>query len=523
MRFLPPPKRRTSNIFLCWLLLAFPAVASPHSLQQQSSSPPRQGLLLALTSESFKLADLQFLAASIEQPTCQRLLLDAATGSSLLRVDDTDRPFPFQQQKQPPPVFLQRCQWTGVVVAWGATPEDLLEQIRHQQNNTGIVDDDDVVVDDDPRWLQHPWTLNYLCLSGDQKTTHTNRSANKNGRRRSYTATTLLCALSQAIRAPLAALDPRSDDTTCSCLDRLILLDTATGGDEQLVGPPSASNTCAFYLVKKLDVLDSVGVLQQQHSTLSSLSSSSSFRDHKKWSHRPFPYSSAVNPGIAELVLDILVHLARQQRRRQRENGKLDQTRLPIRFLDPCCGSGTFLAAALDRGIHATGYDVNEKCVQGTVDNLRYFCGSSCGDDDGSSDEPRYQVYKQDSTTFATTIQQQGRPLFDCAACNLPWDLNTKTCSETNWKILTTLRQRLKEGAPCAIVSKGTEDSPLVTNKDLEHVGLRTVGQAQVPPKNFKLPEGNKKRMKRNADSASVLLPKDKGRSHCLVTIVEAI
>jgi len=500
MRLLPLPRQRLpANIFLlCWLA-AFPAVGLVHSLHQQRSAR----LWLALTTESFKLADLQCLAASIEQPTCQRLLLDGATGSSLLRVD-ADFP-PFQEEpKHDPPVFLQRCQWTGVVLASGATPRELIDQIHHhQQQHNNIVEDDDPA---ECVWLQHPWTLNYLCLSSSaKKPTH---SASR--RSYHYTATTLLCAVSQAIRAPpAAALDPRVSSEQ-PCLDRLLLIDTSSTWD---VGQQSAAADAFYFLVKKLDV----SIAQ---------SWSSSLLDDKKWSKRPFPYSSAMNPKIAELVLDILVHLTQQRRvENNSTHDNMSTATQAIRFLDPCCGSGTFLAAALDRGMHATGYDVNEKCVQGTLANLRHVFGSSSSSDDGdddSNDDHRYEVYEQDSTITFDAAQQKGRPPFDCSACNLPWDLNTKTSFESNIKILTTLRQHLKQGAPCAIVSKGTEDSPFLANKDLEQLGFRTVGQAQVPPKSFKLPTGNKKRKKQNADSSSIL-PKDKGRSHCLITIVEAM
>ena len=117
--------------------------------------------------------------------------------------------------------------------------------------------------------------------------------------------------------------------------------------------------------------------------------------------------------------------------------------------------------------------------------------------------------------------------LFDCSACNLPWDLNTKVDSvDENRQILTQLRRQLKDGAPCAIVSKGTVHDDPDNNHNTpvlpwEQLGFRVLGQAQVPPKDFQLPVGKKKPRKSNAVERPV--PIDQGRSHCLVTIVEAV
>jgi tRNA G10 N-methylase Trm11 len=42
-------------------------------------------------------------------------------------------------------------------------------------------------------------------------------------------------------------------------------------------------------------------------------------------------------------------------------------------LIDPCCGSGTVLHAALERGIKAKGYDINPLMVEGTNTNLAHF------------------------------------------------------------------------------------------------------------------------------------------------------
>jgi len=339
---------------------------------------------------------------------------------------------------KPAPTFLQRCEWAGPVMARGSTPENMIKQlIRRQQ------DGDDLSI------IESPWTLNYLCLSELPAFERRNRS---------YSSSTLLCAVSQAIQSPPAALDPSSSEN-----DRLVLVDSTNKAGEK-----------AFYLVKREEFRPIT-------------TTSTSFQ--KKWSRRPFEYSSAINPDIAELVLDILEHLVKGTN---------------VRFLDPCCGSGTFLAAALEREMHVTGYDANEKCVKGTKDNLLHMVGGNGTD--------RLDLQIHDSS-----VPHPTNPKFDCVACNLPWNLNTKISSDENIRILTTSRRYLEPGAPCAVISKEREDAPFITDDSLRPLGFSVIGRAQVPQKNFTVPRGNKKPKEHNS------LPEDKGRSHCLVTIVKAV
>jgi len=146
------------------------------SLQQQ---------WLALTTQTFKLTDLKFLAASIECPkevSLQRLLVDAATGCSLLQLDGQTAHYLDPREPKPVPTFLQRCDWAGPVMARGSTPENMIKNlIRRQEDDAGVP------------LVEKSWTLTYLCLSELPAFERRNRS---------YSSSTLLCAVAQAIRSP---------------------------------------------------------------------------------------------------------------------------------------------------------------------------------------------------------------------------------------------------------------------------------------------------------------------------------
>ena len=499
------------------------------SRKTSTSSSSASMRLLALTPQSFKLADLYCLAASLEvqrwpggstSSNWERLLVDSGTGSALLR-RDVEESFLFLDSSTvdpsySSPIFLQRCQWVGRVLASGPTPNDLVHQIRTGYSPTSAEEQESsAAAGARLHWtdcVRHPWTLQYVCLGDNvpyERPTH----------RRSHTANRLLCATAQAMGYP-APLSSASSTTT-----------TIDNSNAASAPPPAAlsSSSSTHPVVEQLLLLDTWNKTNSESShyyllqKLQAFNPPSSSRDFQvQWTQRPFEYSSALNLGIAELILDILMHLVQQR----------PQPQTMIRFLDPCCGSGTLLAGLLYRSantkdipcpIHVTGYDVNDKCVLGTRQNLLHALSNNNGHHDLV--ELWSHVEERDSSLPSSTKPQS---LFDCSACNLPWDLNTKVDSvDENRQILTQLRRQLKDGAPCAIVSKGTvHDDPDNNNNNTpvlpwEQLGFRVLGQAQVPPKDFQLPVGKKKPRKSNAVERPV--PIDQGRSHCLVTIVEAV
>ena len=196
-----------------------------------------------------------------------------------------------------------------------------------------------------------------------------------------YTSKSLICRVAQCIPSA-AALDPKLAKT------RMMLIETPTG----------------IHLANRVDVnVDSPD------------------KDPvKRWSGRPFQYSSAINPTIASIVVDLIYGLALQNK--YHTHGVKDQ---PIKMLDPTCGSGTFLAFALEKsGMDVVGYDINEACVKGTRENLEFLYGSELV-------ALRSEVIIGDSAS----IQDVKGDGFDCAVANLPWGLNTKIQKEHDNKV----------------------------------------------------------------------------------------
>ena len=269
---------------------------------------------LVKTKETFKLADLQLLGGKLQTQSfadCRRLVLDAATGSSLLQLNPHFNTTTSLLTEVKASLFLKQYHWLGRVLASGSSGENLVAQLRG----------DSFERDSAPQ--NCPWTLNYLrmILSGDKK-------------KLAYTQKTLLCAIAQQLQEP-AALNPNQ------ALDRLLLVE---------------SGKC-IYLVKLLDTVDNEKSLVND-----------------KWSQRPFPYSSAMNLEAATIVMDTLAHLVDQ---RQQLHAKLPPVSQPPCFLDVACGSGTFLALALERGMKVVGWDSNPACTTGSRENLEFLFGKS--------------------------------------------------------------------------------------------------------------------------------------------------
>eukprot|EP00601_Ochromonadales_sp_CCMP2298_P030169 CAMPEP_0173341986 /NCGR_PEP_ID=MMETSP1144-20121109/9919_1 /TAXON_ID=483371 /ORGANISM="non described non described, Strain CCMP2298" /LENGTH=120 /DNA_ID=CAMNT_0014288455 /DNA_START=65 /DNA_END=424 /DNA_ORIENTATION=+ len=91
--------------------------------------------------------------------------------------------------------------------------------------------------------------------------------------------------------------------------------------------------------------------------------STPSERRLRSWAKRPFQYSAALHLELAEAALGILIHTHRGA----------GEGSAPLTLLDPCCGSGTTLYAALNRGLSVVGRDVNPRCVEGSRNNLQYM------------------------------------------------------------------------------------------------------------------------------------------------------
>ena len=285
------------------------------------------------------------------------------------------------------------------------------------------------------------WALDYIRM--DDAT----NNGSYQGRRPNYTMKTLLCSISQTLTC-LPALNPMA------IRQRLILVDTGV----------------SCFLVKRIP--DGRDPAQDCAMVL------------KQWAGRPFQYSSAINMNVAEIVIDFL-------------SGTTESSKQKVTLLDPTCGSGTFLAFAIAKGMNVEAFDCNPSCVQGSLRNLGYLFGDERIDQVAS-------VNVHDSTKVVDGCETE----IDCVVANLPWGVNSIEYLEENWRILDAVRSRISTAIPCAFV---TRDPSLDLFRD---TGFEVVGQAYVPQREFTLPKGKKKR-----DSVEI---ERNNRNRCVVTFARS-
>ena len=355
--------------------------------------------LLFKSKETFKLAEIQNLEASL-QTTClesfpndlqnddfalrfnlTRLVVDRATGSSLFRLDlqtkdknghsftnvNSNSDFGVSPQSETllrshmlSLSSLRRCDWIGQVIVEGCDPHELIETLQQQ---------DCFVSPNRERFDIDGWSLDYVKLIGEV--------APK--KKPSYSMKSLLCAVAHEMPS-------RPFLTPALAKSRLLIVDTAS---------ECADSSC--YLIQCLDnvpKIESKSLLQQ------------------KWARRPFQYSSAINFEIAEMVLEILMTLCSS-------SGRLDDDSDHSKsvLLDPTCGSGTFLALALDKGLYVEGCDINPSAAEGALRNIEYLFDKEKVDqyanveNRDSCDPWRHDRISPSSETSNVS----------CVVANLPW------------------------------------------------------------------------------------------------------
>lgn len=319
------------------------------------------------TYETFKLADLYYMETHLRSNgRCDRLCIDPATGSLLLSVDCDWVEKSMASQTS----GLNRFEWMGFVLSFGTTAQELIDRVGTGGGIGSL----------DPSLEEEEVTLDFLSMGRSDRTKH------------KFTSKSILCRMSQLIHIPVS-LNPGGDCNTC--LHQLIILETAQGLYlvEQLKNPPRRIPSDSD-LEEDTHVQDVVS----------------------QWSQRPFQYSSAINPTVASIVIDLLYDLVQQNR-------SIEEERLIL--LDPTCGSGTFLALALQRGFDVVGQDINPLCVDGTIRNLEWVFGSE--------DEKYWVKWKNrwcvNVQNSAAVMEEDGSDgsirRLDCAVANVPWGQNT--------------------------------------------------------------------------------------------------
>ena len=233
----------------------------------------------------------------------------------------------------------------------------------------------------------------------------------------------------------------------------------------------------------------------------------------KKWARRPFQYSGAFNLEAAITVIDILGDLT------VRKQGS-------VKLLDPTCGSGTFLALALQAwadsaSVRVVGVDSNPKCSEGSFHNLQHAFDHSNRPDGNTfhlGTSSSATIHCADSSGLSNILGET----FDCAVANLPWNRNTfelKDIDEigSNERILESVSSLLSPGAPFVVVSGGMAgqdddvDKQFNARSCLEKLGMTVLTTACIPPRGFNLPSSSKKKVRSAKNVAR--------SSDCVITI----
>ncbi|GAX23630.1 hypothetical protein FisN_12Hh203 [Fistulifera solaris] len=399
--------------------------------------------LLAKTKETFKLADLQYLEAKIQskgQYECTRLLVDAATGSSLFLLnrfaDDFEAYILGEDHgtnRYDLPTSLRSCEWVGEVLCNSASAEELIHDLSIEPTTCTL----------------KAWTLDYLRMTSGSTT------SSQSGKTKAYTKKTLCCCVAQKL-AGEAALNPNQ------AVDKLVIVETCE----------------SMFLVKLL------------HFPLDRVSTSPIYLTQKKWAQRPFPYSSATNFPAAEMVINMLAH-----RVSSRAINKPSKPNL----LDATCGSGTFLALAMTWGMQVTGWDSNPRCVEGSQRNLQYAFGST---DDftvlhrNCLDIP-LNLTQTDIETFDAVASNLPWGL------NSNMFSDEREGDKCTSSLLLAIRNVLKPGIPCVFLYKD-EDESGCNSVYWEQIGYKVIGHASIPQKNFVLPKGGKKERKKLSEERAL-------------------
>jgi len=393
--------------------------------------------------ETFKLADLYYMELSIKtssRMSCDRLGVDPATGSSLILLAEQGEPdeqgmYDHTECDDILAISSSRgVEWTGLELASAYDAKGLVDELRERADEIDMVMRDQADSSNSIASSQVTWTLEY------------NRMGNVVGGDSRHTSKTMCYGVANALMLP-PELDAKSDAASLN----LILLDG-----------PDKIRLCLVISRGESDVNGKEGTDIVQ----------------RKWPGRPFQYSSAVNPKVAAIVVDILLGMYPK-----------DKTNETPTLLDPTCGSGTFLAFALGKGANAIGWDIKESCCDGARENLDYVKTAFVteGMELSPSQDLTYQIDNQDAALVSSDTLR-GKDV-DCAVTNLPWGLNTPTYYEENKNIMRALRGTLRSDVPVAIISR---DSSM--QKELERIGFRVVAMASIPQGNFRLPKTSKKK-----------------------------
>jgi hypothetical protein len=512
-----------------------------YAITSEALAAPYSSLLFK-SKETFKLAELQNLEASLQITNCEqsvayhhnddddddtdtmherefavlrynctRLLVDRATGSSLFRLDlqskgKNNETFTTIKNSSPSMFSkavaedllqsqilslssLQRStDWIGQVIEEGHDPIELVGKLqlqRHDNLTSKFLSSDDIGGD------IGEWTLDYVKMVGADDPALLRKAKTKP----LYTMKSLLCGVAHEM-PPRPSLNPALADS------RFLVVDTTTA-TTYAIEDTELDSSSSCYLIRHIN--------DDKRSPTTEKKSS----QQVKWAARPFQYSSAINFEIAEMVIGILITLTDN-------NCKKDQRRV---LFDPTCGSGTFLVLAIANGFYVEGYDKNPSAVDGTRRNLEYMFPKK-------ELEEFAHVEIHDSCTpcrrDSSASSSSSAANISCVVGNLPWGKNSVLYINENERILRSVRSQIQVGTPCAFITRPSPnagDNDKTTSFLFESTGFDVLGQSFVPQRDFSLPSGNKKKKKKgwidNDDDDGG--DGSRSQNQCVITIALAI
>jgi hypothetical protein len=167
------------------------------------------------------------------------------------------------------------------------------------------------------------------------------------------------------------------------------------------------------------------------------------------WASRPFTFSAALDTDVAASMVSMLTAVvasaitrATSSSSSSSNSGSNKHIEQPLRLLDPCVGSGTLTAQALQRGHSVTAFDVNPRCAAGAALNLQCLDSSST----------------QRATIAVHDAQQPFPKQYNVSAVqgvmvNLPWGQNLREREGVVEGILLNIARTVRAATPLVIAS----------------------------------------------------------------------
>jgi Conserved hypothetical protein 95 len=174
------------------------------------------------------------------------------------------------------------------------------------------------------------------------------------------------------------------------------------------------------------------------------------------WASRPFTFSAALDTDVAACMVSMLTAVVASAVKRDSSSSSSNSdsakhVEQPLRLLDPCVGSGTLTAQALQRGHSVTAFDINPRCAAGATQNIQYLDSSST----------------QRATIAVHDAQQPFPQQYNVSAVqgvmvNLPWGQNLREREGVVEGILLNIARTVRAATPVVIASGSSLPSGLV-------------------------------------------------------------